>query len=86
MLLDSAALKTPKRKAPTHQANTVLARLKKAHKGGGSQLKLRLKVSATGKRRLRAVRKPVKARVLVTARDAAGNETSVVTRITIGRA
>ena len=62
-----------------------LARVKRQHPGGGREIKLRLKLSATARKQLRRKRGAVKARVLVTARDTAGNDRTVVKTITIGR-
>ena len=62
-----------------------LARVKRQHPGGGREIKIRLKLSATARKQLRRKRGAVKARVLVTARDTAGNDRTVVKTITIGR-
>ena len=78
-----------KRKRPgdaVARAVTVgLARVKRQHPGGGREIKIRLKLSVTARKQLRRKRGAVKARVLVTARDAAGNDRTVVKTITIGR-
>ena len=62
-----------------------LSRVKRQHPGGGREIKIRLKLSVTARKQLRRKRGAVKARVLVTARDAAGNDRTVVTTMTIGR-
>jgi secreted PhoX family phosphatase len=78
-----------KRKRPgdavARPVTVALARSRRQHPGGGRELKIRLKLGATARRQLRRKRRAVKARVLVTARDAAGNDRTVVKTITIGR-
>ena len=87
VVLNSQALKKVKRPgdAVPRAVTVVLARLKKQHPGAKREIKFRLRLTRTPRAQLARVRAPVKARILVTARDAAGNDRTVVKTITIGR-
>ena len=87
VVLNSQALLKRKRPgdAVARAVTVTLARVKRQHPGGGREIKIRLKLNATPRKQLGRKRGAVKARVLVTARDAAGNDRTVVKTITIGR-
>jgi len=86
VVLDSQALQLRKVKGdPTPRPKTtLLARVRKTHKGDGTQLKVRLKLGKTPRAVLRRKRRSVQARLMVTARDSAGNERTVVKKVMIG--
>ncbi len=88
VVLNSQALKQRKRPgdAVARPVTVMLARVKKQHPGAKREITFRLRLARTPRAQLRRVRRPVKARILVTARDAAGNDRTVVKTITIGRA
>lgn len=88
VVFNSQALKKRKRPgdAVPRAVTVVLARMKKQHPGAKREIKIRLKLKRTARARLGRVRGRVKARILVTARDAAGNDRTVVKTVTIGRA
>ena len=83
VVFDSRAIKRARKRRPV---NVVLARARRQHPGDGGELKLRLRLSRSARRQLRAAGGSVRARVMVSARDAAGNESTVVKAVTIGRA
>lgn len=88
VVFNSAALKTERRKGEKvrRPVTVLLSRLTKKHPGAKKEVKFQLKLSRSARTLLRRKRGAVRARILVTARDAAGNERTTVTAITIGRA
>src|SRR5205085_10877061 len=61
----------------------VLARVKRTLPPG--QVKLKLKLSSKARKQLRRKSRSVRARILVSARDAAGNESTAVKSVIVGR-
>jgi secreted PhoX family phosphatase len=82
IVFDSRALKRSRARRPV---NVILGRARRQHPGASRQVKIRLKLSRTARTQLRRAKGSVRARILVNARDAAGNESSVVRSVTIGR-
>jgi secreted PhoX family phosphatase len=82
IVFDSRAIKRSRARRPV---NVVLARARRQHPGTGTELKIRLRLTAGARKQLRRVDGTVRARILISARDAAGNESSAVKAVTIGR-
>ncbi len=83
VVFDSREIRRRRARRPV---NVVLARARRQHPGAGRQIKIRLRLRKSGKRQLKRAPGAVGARILVSARDAGGNESSAVKTVTIGRA
>jgi Bacterial protein of unknown function (DUF839) len=83
IVFDSRAIRRSRARRPV---NVVLARARRQHPGPEQQLRFRLRLSRRARLQLRGARGPVRARIMISARDAAGNESTVVKAVTIGRA
>ncbi len=83
VVFDSRAIRKVRAVRPP---NIVLARAKRAHPGTGGEIELVLKLGKAARKQLAKAGGSVGARVLVSARDAAGNERTAVKTVTIGRA
>jgi secreted PhoX family phosphatase len=82
VVFDSRALKRSRARRPV---NVILGRARRQHPGAGRSVTLRLRLTRRARAALRRHPGSARARVLVSARDAAGNESSVVKTVTIGR-
>lgn len=87
VVFNSAALKSVRRKGERvpRPVTVLLARLTRRHPGSRREVVFRLKPSRAARAQLARKRGSVRARILVTARDAAGNDRTVVRTVTIGR-
>lgn len=81
VLFDSRAIRRSRARRPV---NVLLARARRPHPGAGELLEIRLRLSRNGRKHLRSAAGSVRARILVSAKDAAGNESAVVKTVIIG--